>query len=221
MVLRPFDGQASVRSALLVSGAAAVSFLLLMLAVVDHAGPLVRVDAVVSAAAHSTAVQHPLWRSVMAAITVTGSMMVIAPVAAVACLVLIWRGAWRRAFLVAVTLIVTLVIRLFIVNSVARPRPATQLAPATGWAFPSGHGTASAAAALTAVLVCWPSLTSGRRRLLLAGVAAAWAAAVGISRVALVVHWPSDILGSWLLVLAVVPAVFVVSRAALHRADRF
>lgn len=217
-MLRPLNRPPAVRTALLVSGAAAVAFILLTLAVLRDAEPLVRLDTVVSAAAHRTAVQHPLWRSTMAAITVTGSTAVITPVAAVGCLVLLWRGRWRRACFVAVALVVTVLIRLLIVTSVARPRPLDQLAPATGWAFPSGHTAASAATALIAVLVCWPSLTSRQSRLLFAGAAAVWAAAVGVSRVALVVHWPSDVLGSWFLVLTVVPTLAVLWRAAFRRA---
>jgi membrane-associated phospholipid phosphatase len=209
VILRPRDRPSTVRPALLISGAATVAFLLLTLAVLRHAGPVLRVDALLAAEAHRTALRHPLWRSVMAAITVTGSTAVITPVAAVGCLVLVWRSAWPRACFVAVALTVTLLIRLLIVNAVGRPRPPGPLAPATGWAFPSGHAAASAATALIAVLVCWPLLTSGRSRLLLATVASTWAAAVAVSRVALVVHWPSDVLGSWLLVLAIIPAIAV------------
>jgi undecaprenyl-diphosphatase len=214
------DRPVAVRPALLASGAAAVAFLLLMLAVVRHSGPLVRIDAVISAAAYRTAVVHPLWRSIMAGITVTGSTIVITPLAAVGCLVLIWRGAWRHACFVAVTLAVTLMLRLFIVDAVDRPRPTDQLAPATGWAFPSGHTAASAAVALISALLGWRWLTSRRKRFLLTGVAGVWAAAVAISRVALVVHWPSDVLGSWLLVLAVVPASAVLWQAAFDRHQR-
>jgi undecaprenyl-diphosphatase len=199
---------------LLVSGAAAVAFMLLTLAVLNDAGPVLRIDAVVMAEAHRTALRHPLWRSVMGAITMTGSTAVITPVAAVGCLVLVWRRAWQLACFVAVALAVTLLTRLLIVNAVARPRPAGQLTAATGWAYPSGHAAAAAAAALIAVLVCWPLLASGRSRLLLAAVASVWAAAVAVSRVALVVHWPTDVLGSWLLVLAIIPAVAALCQVA-------
>jgi undecaprenyl-diphosphatase len=218
MILRRHDRPIVVRPALVVSGAAAVAFLLLTVAVLRDVTPLVRVDAVVSASAHRTAVQHPLWRSIMEAVTVTGSTVVITPVAAVGCLLLLWRGAWRRACFVAVTLAIVLLLRLLIVETVARPRPVDRLAPATGWAFPSGHSAASAAAALIGVLVCWPWLASGWRRRLVTGLVAAWAVAIGVSRVALVVHWPSDVLGSWLLVLAVVPATAVGLPAVFRRA---
>jgi undecaprenyl-diphosphatase len=214
MIVRPLRQPVAVRPALLLSGVAAVALVLLTLAVLNDAGALSRFDTLVSAEAHRTALRHPVWRSVMAAITVTGSTAVITSVAAVGCLVLVRWGAWRHACFVAVTLTVTLLLRLLIVESVARPRPTGQMAAASGWAFPSGHSAASASTALIAMLVCWSSLPSRRSRLLLAGAAAVWAVAVGVSRVALVVHWPSDVLGSWLLVLAVVPAIAVAWRMA-------
>jgi undecaprenyl-diphosphatase len=215
VTLRPLDKSAAVRPTLLVAGAAAVAFLALALAVLGHFPSLLRFDAAISEAARRTALAHPLWRSTFAAITVTGSTAVLGPLAAIGCLLLLWRRRWRQACFVAVALPVTLVIRLLVVNAIARPRPAGGLAPAAGWAFPSGHTTASAAAALITVLVCWPMLERRSSRVVLAGVAGAWAVAVGVSRVALVVHWPSDVVGGWLLVLAVVPVIALLLRGTV------
>jgi undecaprenyl-diphosphatase len=114
---------------------------------------------------------------------------------------------------------VTLVIRLLLVNAIHRPRPVDRLAPAAGWSFPSGHTTASATAALIAVLVCWSLVRRRSIRVVVAGLVAGWAVAVGISRVALVVHWPSDVVGGWLLVLAIVPPAAVLLHTSVPAAS--
>jgi undecaprenyl-diphosphatase len=200
------------RATVLVAGGAAAGFLALTLAVLGHLRPLLRLDAAVSDAALRTALAHPLWRSTFAAITTTGSTVVLGPLAGAGILLLLWRRRRRLAGFVAVALPATLLIRLLLVNLIARPRPADRLAPSFGWSFPSGHTTAAATAALIVVLVCWSLLRRGVYRALLAGVAGGWAAAVGVSRVALVVHWPSDVVGGWLLALAVVPPVALLLR---------
>jgi undecaprenyl-diphosphatase len=219
VTLRPLDQPAAVRPTVLTAAGAAVAFLALTLAVLAHLRPLLSVDAEISMAALDTALAHPLWRSTMAAVTMTGSTAVLGPVAAVGCLVLLWRRRLRAACFVALTLPVTLVIRLLLVNAIHRPRPVDRLAPAAGWSFPSGHTTASAAAALIAVLVCWSLVRRRSIRFAVAGLVTCWAVAVGISRVALVVHWPSDVVGGWLLVLVIVPPSAVLLRISVPAAS--
>jgi undecaprenyl-diphosphatase len=206
VTLRPLDRSAA---------GAAIAFLGLTIAVLAHSRPLVRLDNAISEAALHTALAHPLWRSTMAAVTTTGSTAVLGPIAAVGCLVLLWRRRLRAACFVALTLPITLVIRLLLVNAIHRARPVDRLAPAAGWSFPSGHTTASGATALIAVLVCWSLVRRRSIRVVVACLAGGWAVAVGISRVALVVHWPSDVLGGWLLVLAVVPPAALLLRTTV------
>lgn len=79
-----------------------------------------------------------------------------------------------------------------------RPRPATAMVDALGSSFPSGHalGTMVAALALGAVLA--PQL-SRRARSWAIAVGVLVIVAVGVGRVALNVHHPSDVLAGWAL----------------------
>src|SRR4051812_34023024 len=157
------------------------------MAVIGHLGPLQHADAAISEGARHLALVHPAWRAAMAAVTVTGSTIVVGPLAAVGCLALLLARRLRAACLVAAAMLVTLGVRLLIVNGIARPRPADRLGAATGWSFPSGHSTAAATAALIAIIVVWPMLPGRWSRTALVVVTAGWAVAVGVSRVALVV----------------------------------
>jgi undecaprenyl-diphosphatase len=187
-------------------GVAAAAFIVLALLVIGRFDPLLDFDSWVSQAAYSAALAHPLWRAVMAGITTTGSTTIIGPLATLACVILLICRRWRQAVFVAVAMIATTTARLAVVTLIGRPRPTERLAAVASYSFPSGHSTASAAAALVLVWVCWPLLHRRWSRLLLCGIAGAWAFAVGLSRVALVVHWPTDVVGAWLFVLVVVPS---------------
>ena len=105
--------------------------------------------------------------------------------------------------------------------TVARPRPEGGLVPTDSEVgFPSGHATNSAAAALLMVLVLGPALHR-RGRIALAVGAAAFALIVGLSRIVLGVHHPTDVLAGWALALVVVGTVFPAVRALVeHRTAR-
>jgi len=108
-------------------------------------------------------------------------------------------GRWVRAVLCALALAVGQLLRLGLALRIGRARP-----PAADWAWhaagpalPSGHATSSA---LVAALLCLAARgLTGRRRAVVPVLAVAWAATVGLTRVYLGVHWPSDVVAGWLL----------------------
>lgn len=81
---------------------------------------------------------------------------------------------------------------------VNRPRPATMLVAAPSTSFPSGHALEATAALLAVLCFFFPMMNRLIRGIAVAVVAAALLA-VGISRVALNVHYPSDVLAGWSL----------------------
>lgn len=80
-----------------------------------------------------------------------------------------------------------------------RPPVSGALVTATGYAFPSGHAAQSIACyGCLAALIC---LHSARPfvRLTALGGAVTLVGLIGLSRVSLGVHWPSDILAGWIV----------------------
>jgi undecaprenyl-diphosphatase len=87
-----------------------------------------------------------------------------------------------------------------------RPSLWQQIVTEKGYSFPSGHAMISCALALTIIIICWP--TRWRRVAIIAGTI--YFVLVGISRLYLGVHYPSDVLGGWLVSIA---WIYLVHRA--------
>jgi len=92
----------------------------------------------------------------------------------------------------------------------ARPTLWPSLVTETDYSFPSGHAMGSLVVVAALVFLTWR--TRGRWPTLALG--APFVAVVGLSRVYLGVHYPSDILAGWCASLAWVAGVWLLLRAA-------
>jgi len=108
---------------------------------------------------------------------------------------LAWQRHWRNALFAATAFVGSAVLNLGSKQLFQRERPSLweSIAPESTFSFPSGHAMGSMTLAATVVFLAWP--TRWRRPALLA--AALFVPLVGLSRVHLGVHYPSDILGGW------------------------
>ena len=142
-------------------------------------------------------------------ITALGSTSVLLLVALFALALLLADGRRRAAVLFAVTAIGGLALETAAKALVARPRPALvpHLVAVDTASFPSGHAMMSTVIFLALVLIL---RDLGARRALhrsaLAGVSLLLVL-IGLSRIALGVHWPSDVAAGWLLGIAWVLSV--------------
>lgn len=79
-----------------------------------------------------------------------------------------------------------------------RPRPMSALVAESSTAFPSGHAVGITVAVLAFATVLWPTLSRPARVAAIC-VGALAVFAVGLSRVVLNVHHPSDVVAGWAL----------------------
>jgi undecaprenyl-diphosphatase len=81
-----------------------------------------------------------------------------------------------------------------------RPVPADPVAMAPGLSFPSGHALGSAVSYGVLLLVFVPIVPRRWRRWVV-GMVSALVVTIGVSRIGLGVHYPTDVVGGWLLAL--------------------
>lgn len=133
-------------------------------------------------------------------VTALGSTTVLTLVVAFVALLLASAGRWRTGTLVALACASGSWANVLFKQAVARTRPdlVPHLMAETSNSFPSGHAANSAIVYLTLATLAWPLLRQPAARGFAIGAAALLVVAIGMSRVYLGVHWPSDVLAGWL-----------------------
>ncbi len=130
-----------------------------------------------------------------AVVTLSGSAGFLVPVAVVAALALLVARRHFEAVLVGASVITATLVVWGIKAIVGRARPELWESQwYWGSSFPSGHTLSTAAFATAAALSLaqiWPRAGS-----LAMALAVLWTSLVGISRLVLGVHWPSDVLAA-------------------------
>jgi membrane-associated phospholipid phosphatase len=108
----------------------------------------------------------------------------------------------RRDLRVALFLLISVELSGLVVEiakrAADRPRPVTALVSAPSTAFPSGHAVGVLVAVLALLTVALPMLRR-RLRVWLMALGTVVVVAIGIGRVVLNVHHPSEVLGGWAL----------------------
>lgn len=116
-------------------------------------------------------------------------------------LLLAVRRQFRASLFAAIATVGSMLLNVAAKHVFARIRPSLwqSIAPETTYSFPSGHAMGSITLAWVAVLLWWHLDTPTARawRWPLATLALLFTLAVGLSRIYLGVHYPSDILAGW------------------------
>jgi undecaprenyl-diphosphatase len=165
-------------------------------------------DAPVIAFVQGLPVPTDAWLALTAA---AGAILV--PIGIVLVLALAATRRYRTAIVVALALLGAMLATELLKEVVSRPRPpGDPLAPARGFSFPSGHTLLGTVSYGLIALVVWRShFPQSVRRAVLA-LLVALVIGIGLSRIALGVHYPSDVLAGALGGLAIVAVVAAITR---------
>lgn len=114
---------------------------------------------------------------------------------------LLWLRRWQGALFIAGVLISGLALSTAFKHWVGRPRPqlVTHLDHVTSLSFPSGHALNSTLFYLAVALMLAPLLRARAARWAVYAAAMGLSLTTGVSRVALGVHYPTDVIAGWVI----------------------
>ncbi|MGX7681487.1 phosphatase PAP2 family protein [Jatrophihabitans sp. DSM 45814] len=186
--------------AFVVALVAAVLFAALAALVATASAPVLRLDRNTANDFHNFAISHPGWTDAMKVISFIGSPLAWWVILGASFGWLLYRRLWWLAMFVAVGGIGSSLLNGLIKSLVDRTRPVLHdpVAMAAGKSFPSGHAQAAIVGYGILLMVFLPVLSKAWRPRAVV-LAAVMVLAIGFSRIALGVHYFSDVIGAYLI----------------------
>jgi undecaprenyl-diphosphatase len=153
---------------------------------------------------------HPQFTSFTVVLTQLGSIYATLGLGLLATALLAIRTRYRTAILLATTVIVERLTVDGLKLVIGRPRPDFDFLPVvtSSSSFPSGHSANSMAAFVAVAMMAAP--IAWRRPALAAAIVLSLI--IGMTRIFLGVHWPSDVIGGWAWGLLVVALALAAGR---------
>jgi membrane-associated phospholipid phosphatase len=159
---------------------------------------LITVDSSVLEALYRYGVAHPGWVSAWNVFCTVLGPTTFRLLALIAIVVALLRRNLPAALFLVISVELSGLITEIAKQAADRPRPVTALVPAPSTAFPSGHAVGVTIGVLALLTVALPVLSRQVRGWLIV-VGAVVVIAIGVGRVVLNVHHPSDVVAGWAL----------------------
>lgn len=182
-------------------GTAALAFALFVaiwLGYVLSWGWLTAVDDAASDAAYRHGAPRPGWVSAWNVFCTVLGPSVFRLVGAVVVVVALVRRKFRVALFVLLSVELSGVVTELVKAMIDRPRPATAMVVTLSTSFPSGHAMGVMVSVLALLCVAWPVMRPPLRGWLCV-IGAVVVVLIGVGRVVLNVHYPSDVVAGWAL----------------------
>ena len=185
------------RTLLVASAAVAVAvFALLWIGYASNWAWLATIDASLLDVGHRYAVDHPGWVTAWNVFCTVLGPTAFRLLTVVVIVFALARRNVRVAMFLVISVELTGIITEIAKYAAGRPRPATALVTAPSSSFPSGHALGVMAAVLALLTVALPLMRRPLRGWLIA-LGALVVFAIGVGRVVLNVHYPTDVLAGW------------------------
>jgi undecaprenyl-diphosphatase len=177
-----------------------VPVLLLGFAVRQKFDPLIRLDNDLIRSATGFTRRHGLADTLLSLEGISRPFVLYILASALCLWAWLGKGLRSRALWAFVTMMVGWNIGLLAKTLVGRARPVVDdpISHSPGYSFPSGHAFNAAVVSTVVVFLLWPLLSSVGHRVAVA-LAVVFALVVGLDRIFLGVHFPSDVLAGYVL----------------------
>jgi membrane-associated phospholipid phosphatase len=159
--------------------------------------------------------QQDTARAIAKVVTATGSVPAVIVLLVAALAVLLVARLYRRAAFLAVATLLCMAASGLVKVTFGRLRPEVFARAPGNWSFPSGHTMSATGFAVALAIVLWPT----RWRWPALVVATIYAVGIGLTRVYLGVHYPSDVVAGWALAVAIVALTWLAMRDWLAARD--